>query len=140
MPDPAAGPLWSCWMSWTTRRTRRASSLPARRRRAASARQARVELGDWVNGDGVRCARIANDRLALSELDARDPTMIDVYELADWILVAVGELGGTASRADVLRVMEGLLGSRLADDDIALRPGNGDLVWKNNASFARKQL
>ncbi|MBQ1062638.1 winged helix-turn-helix domain-containing protein [Micromonospora sp. C41] len=66
--------------------------------------------------------------------------MIDVDELATWILVAVGELGGTAKRADVLRLMERLLGSRLKTDDLALRPSGQAIVWKNKASFARNQL
>lgn len=35
----------------------------------------------------------------------------------------------------VLRVMDGLFGSRPAKDDVRLRPSNGHLVWKNNASF-----
>ncbi|MET8352666.1 hypothetical protein [Micromonospora sp. NPDC005206] len=66
--------------------------------------------------------------------------MIDVDELARWILVALGEFGGTAQRADILRVMERLLGSRLRADDLAPRPSGRDLVWKNNASFARNRL
>ena len=66
--------------------------------------------------------------------------MIDVDELGAWILVALGELDGTATRADTLSVVERLFGSRLRADDRALRPSNREPVWMNNASFARKRL
>ncbi|MGW3890409.1 hypothetical protein ACWD69_17105 [Micromonospora chokoriensis] len=65
--------------------------------------------------------------------------MIAQEELADWILIALGELGGSASRHRVLSVMEGMLGGRLTADD-HVRRRNGEPAWKNNASFARQEL
>ncbi|MFV2022888.1 hypothetical protein [Micromonospora sp. LOL_023] len=65
--------------------------------------------------------------------------MIKQDELADWILIALGELGGSARRDRVLGAIERSLGGRLAADDHALR-ANGEAAWKNNASFARKEL
>ncbi|MCM4083551.1 hypothetical protein [Paractinoplanes hotanensis] len=65
--------------------------------------------------------------------------MITQDELSDWILIALGELDGSARRDRVLRVMEGSLGGRLTADDHAPRT-NGEAAWRNNASFARKEL
>nr|WP_128136012.1 winged helix-turn-helix domain-containing protein [Micromonospora provocatoris] len=65
--------------------------------------------------------------------------MITHDELADWILIALGDLGGSATRARVLDVMEGQFGGCLAADDRGRRK-RGEIVWKNNASFARDGL
>ena len=66
--------------------------------------------------------------------------MVTIGELARWILLALRELGGSAKRADVLREMERLFGSRLQAEDHERRVSGQDVVWRNNASFARKDL
>ena len=56
------------------------------------------------------------------------------------ILEALYELGGSASVADVLKVVEGKMKPLLTEVDYQKVPSGGDIRWRNTACFVRFKL
>lgn len=60
--------------------------------------------------------------------------------LRDWLLLALLDLGGSASKPSVLDRMEKMFGSGLTADDRRKQPSNGEIKWENQTAWERNSM
>lgn len=60
--------------------------------------------------------------------------------LRTFILLALNDLGGSATKARVLEAMEDRLGDVLTPDDRRLQPSNREVKWENQAAWERNAM
>ena len=60
--------------------------------------------------------------------------------LRSFILLALHDLGGSATKPRVLEAMEDRLSDVLTDDDRRRQPSNGEVKWENQTAWERNAM
>jgi hypothetical protein len=60
--------------------------------------------------------------------------------LRKWLLQALGELGGVASKSRVLKRMQDIFGDALTEDDWKAMPSNKEVKWQNRTAWERQHM
>ncbi|WP_078076302.1 winged helix-turn-helix domain-containing protein [Streptomyces niveus] len=60
--------------------------------------------------------------------------------LGRWLLVTLGEMGGTGSKQAVLRRIRERYGPQLTETDHLPQPSNGEVKWENRTAWQRNRM
>jgi hypothetical protein len=60
--------------------------------------------------------------------------------LRKWLMRALGDLGGSASKPRVLKRMQDIFGDSLTEDDWKAMPSNKEVKWQNRTAWERQHM
>lgn len=81
--------------------------------------------------------------MMIESYDARRPGSTSATPqttLGQWLIVVLGEAGGSATKPRALAQIEGKFGHLLTPADWYKQPSNNEIKWQNNTAWERDKL